>query len=437
MKRDFCSKKIFNTKRVLSIILAAAFFMSPVCYKENAIVARAGEGVTKKVEIPVSKPVISEVRNDYKGLFISWKESEGAAGYRLFRRLKTKSPWELIADVPADTHEYIDKDAMKEGGIYTYMVQAYNGDKVSEESAPKTITRFPLTKVRLNVKYAQKSARTMQKMINDFRLGSENWVWNATNTQQVRVQGLTKLAYDYNLEKIAMTRAAEVAVKFGHERPNGSDCFSAFSEAGYKYTYAGENIAYGFKTAKKAFEAFKETNEKYAKQGHRRNMLSTNYNVCAIGHAKVNGVHYWVQLFAYTEDDSDYTKTISKVKKTSIYIASDDVSSYKKTLDALGAKLKDYAPGKVTWNDAVADKRKAVLYYNKSIGASGYEIYRSTRKKNGFKKVATIKGQFKLKYTDKKLSRKKKYYYYIVPFRIAHDDKVYGKKSEIKMIKTG
>ena len=165
-------------------------------------------------------------------------------------------------------------------------------------------------------------------------------------------------------------------------------------------------------------------------------MLSTNYNVCAIGHCKVNGVHYWVQLFAYTTDDSDYTKTTSTTKKVNLYVSADDLSSYKKTLKALGATVKDYAPSKVELTDIQAEKKKANLFYTKSIGAAGYEIYRSTNKKNGYKKVGTVKNQLKLEFTDKKLARKKKYYYYIVPYRYAHDEKVCGKKSAVKMVKT-
>ena len=432
MKKELCSRRC----RLMSAILVATLALSASVTDSFTLTVRAEEEVKKTVERVVSKPVISEIRNDYKGLVITWKEAIGAEGYRIFRRTKTSAPWEQIADVSKDVLSFIDMDAMKEGGIYTYMLQAYNGEKVSEQSAPKTATRFPVSKVKVKIYYAQKSARNMQKMINDFRTGSEAWLWNATNTKQERVQGLEKLAYDYNLEKIAMIRAAEIAIKFDHERPCGSDCFSAFSEAGYNYSYAGENIAYGYKTAKAAFEAFKEANNRYEGQGHRRNMLCTDYNVCAIGHAKVNGVHYWVQLFANTADDSDYTRTISATRQVSMYVASDDLSKYKKSLKSLGAKVLDFAPRQVTWVDAQADQRTIKLMYNKSIGAVGYEIYRSTNKKRGYKKIVTITKQLKLEFVDKKLKRKKKYYYYIVPYRIAHDEMIYGKKSEIKMVKT-
>lgn len=64
---------------------------------------------------------------------------------------------------------------------------------------------------------------------------------------------------------------------------------------------------------------------------------------------------------------------------------------------------------------------KATSYQDKQIkltwrrvaGASGYEIYRSTSAKGASKKVASVKGNSKVSYIDKKTSIGKKYYYRI------------------------
>ena len=384
----------------------------------------------------VAAPVITKLDNTYKGVQITWKASSNVDGYYIYRRRKTTQAWENIASVSSSVLTYIDKDATKEGGLYTYMIRAYKGDSLSSESVTKTITRFNITRAKVKVTYKQKTARNMLKLINDFRTGSEAWAWNSGNTQKVYVSGLQKLVYDYNLEKIAMLRAAEIAVKFAHERPNGKECFSVLSEYGYNYKTAGENIAYSYKTAKGAFNALLETNNYYANQTHRRVMLSTDYNVCAIGHARVKGVDYWVQLFAYTQDDSDYTKTKNGSAGVTLEIASEDISAYKKNLKKLEATYKDYEPSKISILTAESGKRYVTLTYEKSMAAQGYEIYRSTSKKSGYKRVKRVASQTKLIFTDKKLSRNKKYYYYIQPYRIVHDDYVYGKKSKVVMIKT-
>lgn len=55
-----------------------------------------------------------------------------------------------------------------------------------------------------------------------------------------------------------------------------------------------------------------------------------------------------------------------------------------------------------------AGKRKVTITYKKATGATKYEIYRSTQKSKGYKKIATTT---KTKYVDSKVKKGKKYYY--------------------------
>lgn len=144
--------------------------------------------------------------------------------------------------------------------------------------------------------YGQTEARTMLNMINAFR-ASDAYCWNETNSAQVQYTGLSSLEYDYNLEKIAMQRAMEIAIKFDHVRPNGTMCWTAFDESGYVYMAKSENIAMLYTTATDVFEGWKEESEPYAGQGHRRNMLDKNVTAVGVGHVVYNGAHYWVQNF--------------------------------------------------------------------------------------------------------------------------------------------
>ena len=156
------------------------------------------------------------------------------------------------------------------------------------------------TTVSISVQYGQTEARDMLQMINAFRTNlNEAWAWNESNTQRLTYAGLSPMQYDYELERIAMLRAAEIAISFSHTRPNGTNCFTAFGNSN-AYVNKGENIASGYSTASSAFEGWKETNEYYANQGHRRNMLSDSYNAIGIGHVFYNGTHYWVQEFGTT-----------------------------------------------------------------------------------------------------------------------------------------
>ncbi|MGM9637841.1 MAG: CAP domain-containing protein [Eubacteriales bacterium] len=148
--------------------------------------------------------------------------------------------------------------------------------------------------VDLAVTYGQTEARYMLEMVNEFRTGDEAWAWNSDNTEKVEYPNLSGLVYDYELEKIAMQRAAEIAISFSHTRPDGTSCWTAYTGG---YRSVGENIAAGYATAEAVFEGWKETNESYSGQGHRRNMLNTGFTAIGIGHVVYNGVHYWVQEF--------------------------------------------------------------------------------------------------------------------------------------------
>lgn len=152
----------------------------------------------------------------------------------------------------------------------------------------------------ITVVYSQAEARRMFSMINNFRL-SDPWAWNENDTQKIVYTGLSSLEYDYDLEKIAMKRAAELAISYSHTRPNGERCFTAYDEiSSNRYMAKGENIAYGyncFKSSEEVFEAWAEEDEYYSGQGHRRNMISSNYTAVGIGYARYDGKEFWCQEF--------------------------------------------------------------------------------------------------------------------------------------------
>lgn len=164
-------------------------------------------------------------------------------------------------------------------------------------------------KVIYTAKYGQTEARRMLKMINDFRTTGKPWAYNENN-EKVYYEGLKELKYDYELEKVAMQRAAEIALYYAHSRPDGNPCWQTYKDLDYSYQSAGENIAAGMNCMKKSedvMEAWKEENEKYSGQGHRRNMLSSSFNAVGFGYVHFDDCEYWVQNFSYTNKNSDKT----------------------------------------------------------------------------------------------------------------------------------
>lgn len=171
-----------------------------------------------------------------------------------------------------------------------------------------------------DVEFLQADARKSLAAINAFRTGAEAWyldVGEPVGGKRVTVKGLSKLEYDYDLEKAAMQRALECLVKFSHTRPDGTSFSSAIPNR-YNYNWVGENLfcAYwGSKIPEAAYavERWKESDCDYYGQGHRRNMLEDKYT-----HVGVAGVHYdgktvWVQEFGgRIKDTSSQTITVGK-----------------------------------------------------------------------------------------------------------------------------
>lgn len=170
----------------------------------------------------------------------------------------------------------------------------------------------------------QTEARKGLDLVNELRTGSNAWYWNSDDKTKTNLVGkLSVLKYDYKLEAIAMQRAAEIAVYWGHERPNGTSCFTAYE--GYASGAKAENIAIGYQSVESVITGWAEENENYAGQGHRRNMLWASATHIGIACVKVNGVMCWVQEFG----NADSGMAASA--------ANDSVTSFAMELDANNA----------------------------------------------------------------------------------------------------
>jgi uncharacterized protein YjdB len=100
-------------------------------------------------------------------------------------------------------------------------------------------------------------------------------------------RGLMLMTGDQKLHNAAVIRAGEIVSRFSHTRPNGTSCFTAFSEQGVSYSAAGENIFGGSSDAQTALDMWMSS------PGHRANILDTGFG--RVGIAQTNG--FWVQDF--------------------------------------------------------------------------------------------------------------------------------------------
>lgn len=202
----------------------------------------------------------------------------------------------------------------------------WGGMKVSAATPP----------VKIKVTYGQTEARTMLADINEFRTSdTEAWCWDKTDSVK-ELYRTTELQYDYALERVAMKRAVEIALSYAHTRPNGTKCFTAYSPG---YMAKGENIAAGYMSAAEVFNGWKEENESYAGQGHRRNMLSSNFNAVGIGHVVYQGCHYWVQEFGDKVMDGTASAANDSTQIEDVDVSSSYITAVKTNLDDVSLKV--------------------------------------------------------------------------------------------------
>src|SRR3989344_3906445 len=103
-------------------------------------------------------------------------------------------------------------------------------------------------------------------------------------TNEKRAQaGVSALRYNPYLAQAAQAKASHMLQYdyWAHVAPDGTEPWKFFTDVGYKYRYAGENLARDFTSPSSAVEAW------MASPSHRDNLLSTKY--AEIGIAVIEG----------------------------------------------------------------------------------------------------------------------------------------------------
>lgn len=113
------------------------------------------------------------------------------------------------------------------------------------------------------------------------------------NQERAKV-GVQPLTLSDKLTSIAYTKAKDMADKgyFSHQSPTYGSPFDMLKQFGVSYSYAGENIAAGQKTAEEVMNSWMNSS------GHKANILNKNYTQLGVGFYR--GGEYgteWVQLF--------------------------------------------------------------------------------------------------------------------------------------------
>ncbi|MDR4887764.1 CAP domain-containing protein [Fredinandcohnia sp. QZ13] len=117
----------------------------------------------------------------------------------------------------------------------------------------------------------------------------EQEVVTLTNKERAK-NGLQPLKIDLKLSEVARTKSSDMKKNgyFSHTSPTYGSPFDMMKQFGIQYRAAGENIAKGQRSPQEVVNAWMNS------EGHRKNILSSNFTHIGVGHVEGN---YWTQMF--------------------------------------------------------------------------------------------------------------------------------------------
>jgi uncharacterized YkwD family protein len=118
----------------------------------------------------------------------------------------------------------------------------------------------------------------------------EQKVVDLTNQERAK-NGLPALQVDTALSKVAREKSLDMQRNnyFSHTSPTYGSPFDMMKKFGITYKAAGENIAKGQRSPEEVVNAWMNS------EGHRKNILSSNFTHIGVGH--VADGNYWTQQF--------------------------------------------------------------------------------------------------------------------------------------------
>lgn len=181
-------------------------------------------------------------------------------------------------------------EQFQNGQTGTYTLTYYAADAVgntTEEILTVIVEKRPASQGNSSVPGQNSGEDQGSVSADSFDLNMAKAAFDAVNAYRTS-NGLSALTWSDALYENCKVRAAEIVSSFSHTRPSGESCFTAITVS---YGWAGENIAYGYSTAQAVADAW------WNSEGHRANMLHTQFTQAAIACYYANGRYYWVNLF--------------------------------------------------------------------------------------------------------------------------------------------
>lgn len=216
-------------------------------------------------EFPENETVASVSMKDGT---LSWQEVPGVSAYSIYRSVSKDGDYQKIG--VSNDNTYTDESSLP--GVTYYYKYGYelpqNTDDTSNDESTTVETTIGTTKTRTSSATTRKATTTRKvtttkavttkqsvtytnpstsaKMITGF----EQHMLDIMNAERKK-NGASPLSFDPQLTNLARLRASELTVYYSanHNRPDRRAWNTVFDDYNYSFYYAGENIAYGQRSA--------------------------------------------------------------------------------------------------------------------------------------------------------------------------------------------
>ena len=278
-------------------------------------------------------------------------------------------------------------------------------DKLKEQQEKDKAEREAEKALQASKKAAVKELKAEVSDLSEYRLGEQVKVM----ALMMKGQALIEDAEDEAAVKAALeTAKAELAEIKTDAELTTEELQAAKTTVSVK--------AADYKTAKITWKAVDNADKYQVYRSTSKNSgykkISTTAKVSLTDAKLKTGKTYYYKVRGY-----------AKIKDTDVYSKYSAVKSVKMSL------------GKVSSLKLETGKARVTASWSKVNGASGYKIYRSTKKSGGFKCVKTVKKGSTVKYVNKNLKKGQNYYYKVKAYRTVDGKKVYGAYSSVKKVR--
>ncbi len=376
---------------------------------------------TKKLNYTIAPAATSSLTatQSASAIILNWSEVTGASGYLVYQY--KSGVWKQIKNITSGSTVSCKVDKLTAGTVYKFRVRPYKTDEGTINGGVKDITTATKPAKVSGVSATQTtSAITLRWSKVAGADGYRVYQYNAKAKKWVNIKTLNASALSYKVEKLTAGTTCKFRIK-AYKKVGGA---TIWGSEGSTFTTATKPAKVSGVSATQTTSAI---TLKWSKVAGADGYRIYQYN------AKTKK---WVSI--KTVNSSTLSYKVKKLTAGTTYKFC--VAAYKKaggvtiwgdTSVALTTATKPAAPkiSKLT-----AAKGSATLVWTNVAGESGYEVYCSTKKDSGFKKLGTYKADV-TKATASKLTSGKTCYFKVRAYTKLDSGIIYGAWSPVKSVK--